>query len=31
MGLTEAKTFGERMQRGLVAVAVDEEIGKESG
>jgi acyl-CoA hydrolase len=31
MGLTEAKTLGERLQRGLVAVAVDEEISKESG
>jgi hypothetical protein len=31
MGLTAPKTFGERLQRGLVAVAVDEEISKESG
>ena len=31
MGLTSPKTLGERLQRGLVAVAVDEEIGKESG
>jgi hypothetical protein len=31
MGLVEAKTFGERLQRGLVAVAVEEEIKKESG
>jgi hypothetical protein len=31
MGLTAPRTFGERLQRGLVAVAVDEQISKESG
>jgi acyl-CoA hydrolase len=31
MGLTAPRSFGERLQRGLVAVAVEEEMRKESG
>ena len=31
MGLTAPRSFGERLQRGLVAVAVAEEMKKESG
>jgi acyl-CoA hydrolase len=31
MGLTEARSFGERLQRGLVANAVAEQLRKESG
>ena len=31
MGLAEPRTFGERLQRGLVANAVAEELKKESG
>jgi len=31
MGLTAPRSFGERLQRGLVAVAVEEERKRESG
>ena len=31
MGLAEPRSFGERLQRGLVATALAEVLGKESG
>jgi hypothetical protein len=31
MALTTPRSFGERLQRGLVAIAVEEVLKKESG